>query len=119
MDDPAYTAADRDVDFLHRDETRGARLELDYLKAELVLREHGIERCIVIFGSTRLREPDTAQREFTAARRTVAADPGNPAHQRALRLAERRYGGWNSRAVTTSGGNWGVSSVRTARAGSR
>ena len=90
MDDPAYTAADRDVDFLHRDETRGARLQLDYLKAELVLREHGIERCIVIFGSTRLREPDTAQRELTEARRTVAADPGNPAHQRALRLAERR-----------------------------
>lgn len=103
MDDPAYAAADRDVDFLHRDETRGARLQLDYLKAELVLREHGIERCIVFFGSTRLREPDTARRELTVARRTVAAHPGNTVHQRALRLAERRM---ELARYTTSGASW-------------
>jgi uncharacterized protein (TIGR00730 family) len=90
MQHPAYAEADRDVDFLHTDATRGARLQLDYLKTEQALASHGIERAIVVFGSTRLREPETARRELEAAHRNAAAHPGDAAHGRALRLAERR-----------------------------
>ena len=36
-----YLQADEDVDFLHHNATRGNRLHVDYLKAELGLREHG------------------------------------------------------------------------------
>jgi hypothetical protein len=58
-----FVQADRDPDFLRRDEVRGVRLEVDYLKPELLLREHGIEHTIVVFGSTRIMEESEAKRE--------------------------------------------------------
>jgi len=61
---PHYIEADRDPDFLRRDEVRGVRLEVDYLKPELLLREHGIEHTIVVFGSTRIVEEREAKREL-------------------------------------------------------
>ena len=90
MADPSYIEPDRDLDFLHSAATRGARLQLDYLKAEQTMAAHGIQRTIVVFGSTRLREPDTARRELAAAHHDLAAHPGDAAKQRLLRLAERR-----------------------------
>lgn len=57
-----YIEADRDPDFLRRDEVRAVRLEVDYLKPELLLREHGIEHTIVVFGSTRIVEESEAKR---------------------------------------------------------
>jgi uncharacterized protein (TIGR00730 family) len=90
MEHPSYAEADRDVDFLHTDATRGARLQLDYLKTEQGLDAHGIRHCIVVFGSTRLREPETARRELAAAHRKAAAHPGDATHEKAARLAERR-----------------------------
>ena len=58
MASPGYRQADRDVAFLNQDETRGVRLQIDYLKPELLLQKHGVEHTIVVFGSTRLHEPD-------------------------------------------------------------
>ena len=54
---PTYRAADQDLAFLARDDTRGVRLQLDYLKAELLLEENGIHHTVVVFGSTRIAEP--------------------------------------------------------------
>lgn len=90
MQHPSYAEADRDVDFLHTDATRGARLQLDYLKTEQGLADRDIRHCIVVFGSTRLREPETARRELAAAHREAAAHPGDAACEKAVRLAERR-----------------------------
>lgn len=90
MDHPSYRQADRDVDFLYTDATRGIRLQLDYLKAEQYLAAHDIRHSIVVFGSTRLREPDTARRELSAAHHEAAAHPGDALREKALRLAERR-----------------------------
>jgi len=90
MEHPAYAEADRDIDFLHTDATRGARLQLDYLKTEQTLATHSIRRCIAVFGSTRLREPATARRELAAAHHEAATHPGDPARAKTLRLAERR-----------------------------
>ncbi len=39
---------------------RSERLALGYLETELALREHGVSQTIVVFGGTRVREPDTA-----------------------------------------------------------
>jgi len=90
VQDPSYLEADDDVDFLHQDETRGVRLQLDYLKAELNLRAHGIEKTIAIFGSTRLLEPDIARQQLASARQRATANSSDPALQRALKLAEHR-----------------------------
>ena len=50
---PSYRLAYRDVDFLLRDELRPARLQLELLKPELIMKEHNIENTIIVFGSAR------------------------------------------------------------------
>ncbi len=90
MRHPAFCEADRDVDFLHLDATRGVRLQIDYLKTEQCLVEHNIRHCIVVFGSTRLREPETAKRELAEARHAAAEAPNDAGLARQLKLAERR-----------------------------
>ena len=57
----SYQFAFNDVDFLNRQETRGIRFELELLKPELVLKEHGINHTIVVFGSAKCMSQDCAQ----------------------------------------------------------
>ncbi|HTT12324.1 MAG TPA: TIGR00730 family Rossman fold protein [Burkholderiaceae bacterium] len=89
LESASYREADRDVDFLQRDDTRGARLQLDYLKPEFVFEQHGIRHTIVVFGSTRIVEPAAAQRRVDALRGNVAASPEDAEAQQRLRVAEQ------------------------------
>lgn len=92
MGHSSYTRADQDVRFLGRDETRGPRLELDYLKPELLLTEHGVEHTIVVFGSTRICEPAAAKRklrELIDARDAASDEPPDPTLQARIDVAER------------------------------
>lgn len=90
MHDPAYLEADRDMAFLHSDVAQASRLQLDFLKSEMTLRKHGIRHTIVVFGSTRLREPATAARELEALRDELGKTPADDRLRRALRLAQQR-----------------------------
>ena len=56
----AYKLAYDDIDFLLRDEMRPVRFQLELTKAELVLQEHDINHCVVIFGSARTSDLKTA-----------------------------------------------------------
>ena len=49
----SYKFAFEDEAFLSRRETIGIRFELELLKPEILLNEHGIEHTITVFGSTR------------------------------------------------------------------
>jgi uncharacterized protein (TIGR00730 family) len=89
LNSPSYRRADNDVEFLARDGVRGVRLQIDYLKPELLLEEHGIHQTIVVFGSTRICEPAAAGRKVDALRASLAADPGNIQLGRRLEVAER------------------------------
>ena len=89
LDSPSYRRADDDLDFLARDGVRGVRLQIDYLKAELLLVEHEIHQTIVVFGSTRIGEPAAARRKVETLRALLAVDPGNPDLARRLAIAER------------------------------
>lgn len=89
LESASYREADRDVDFLQHDDTRGLRLQLDYLKAEFTLEEHGVRHSVVVFGSTRLTEPAAAQRRVDALRRALEAKPGDAERRRQLATAER------------------------------
>ncbi len=51
--DESYKFAFDDEAFLARRETIGIRFELELLKPEILLHEHGIEHTITVFGSTR------------------------------------------------------------------
>lgn len=54
---PTYRLAFSDADFLCRDELRPVRLQLELLKTEMALEEHGIESTIVLFGGARIPDP--------------------------------------------------------------
>ena len=92
LDSPSYRVADQDPDFLGLEDTRGLRLHVDYLKPELLLREHGIQHTIVVFGGTRIHEPVAATRHVDGCRAAAAAAPGDEDLQRQLDVAERRAG---------------------------
>ncbi|AOU98634.1 Rossman fold protein, TIGR00730 family [Acidihalobacter yilgarnensis] len=85
----SYREAIEDSDFLRDDQTRGPRLQLDYLKPELTLRDHGIEHTVVAFGSTRLVEPSAAQAHVDTLRAQVAEHPDHAPARRQLATAER------------------------------
>ena len=86
---PSYRSAAEDSEFLGGGEARGPRLEIDYLKPELILREHEIDAAIVVFGSTRIPEPAAAARRLQALKTRAAETPGDPDLDRRIRVAER------------------------------
>ena len=90
LNSPSYRLAEEDPDFLRLDETRGIRLELDYFKPELKLRELGVEHTIVVFGSARIRERKTTLAELKEVQRKVEANPGDKELLKELRRAERK-----------------------------
>jgi uncharacterized protein (TIGR00730 family) len=89
LDSPSYRQADQDVGFLNLDETRGVRLQIDYLKPEMLLQQHGIRHTIVIFGSTRIPEPAAAQRQVEALHAALDSDPHNDKLHQRLAVAQR------------------------------
>jgi uncharacterized protein (TIGR00730 family) len=89
LDNASYREADRDVEFLQHDDTRGPRLQLDYLKAELQLNRHRIRHSIVVLGSTRIMEPAAAQRRTDTLRRALELAPHDAERQHGLAVAER------------------------------
>lgn len=89
LDSPNYRIASEDPDFLASDAARGLRLQMDYLKPELALRAHRVERTVVVFGSARICEPDEARRRIDALRAAAAREPGNAETARRLAVAER------------------------------
>lgn len=83
----AYQLAYADQDFLVRDELRAVRLQLEYLKPELIQDEHGIEATVVIFGSARFVDREAALEQLTAAEQLLAEDPDDDNHQAAVKRA--------------------------------
>jgi uncharacterized protein (TIGR00730 family) len=86
---PSYREADRDTDFLQQEVTRGVRLQIDYSKAESLLEQHDVAHTIVVFGSTRIPEPQAARRQLEDCAKAVAANRNDPALRRRLLIAER------------------------------
>jgi len=89
LDSPSYRPAIEDVDFLDSDDARGVRLQLDYLKADRLLREHGVRHTIVVFGSTRIVEPAAARRKVEELRAALAVRADDSELQQRLLVAER------------------------------
>ena len=86
---PSYRRADTDPEFLARDDLRGLRLQIDYMKADLLLDEAGVHQTIVVFGSTRLCEPAAAFRHVEELTKALKADPHNKELSQRLAAARR------------------------------
>ena len=76
----AYRLAFTDEEFMTSEELRPVRLQLEYMKVELRLRERGINSTVVLFGGARIPEPGKA-----------AWAAHNPTQKRNLEAASRYY----------------------------
>ena len=75
---PVYELAFHDPDFLCREELRPVRLQLELLKPELILQEHGITSTVVLFGGARIPAPGAEPGGKTEiAKKNLAANSNN------------------------------------------
>lgn len=86
----SYIPADKDTDFLQRDELRPIRIGLELLKPELIQREEGIQSTIVVFGSARLHEPSAARQTLSLAEKEAAEAPDDLGLQQRVAIARRQ-----------------------------
>ena len=86
----SYIPADKDTEFLQRDELRPIRIGLELLKPELIQHEEGVRSTIVVFGSARLQEPDAAKHALHMAEEEAARSPSNPACQHKALVSRRQ-----------------------------
>jgi uncharacterized protein (TIGR00730 family) len=95
-----YLLAERDIAFLARPELRPVRLQLELLKPELIMREHGVYSTIVVFGSARVPAPESAAAHLKAAEERAKAAPDDRATQRRLAAARElvKYARWYEEA---------------------
>ncbi|MCG3135857.1 MAG: hypothetical protein HMLKMBBP_03633 [Planctomycetes bacterium] len=87
LDSPSYLRAYEDLSLLHRTELRPVRLQLELLKAEMLLQEEGIESVIVLFGSARTPPREEAEARVTAASLRFRERPDDREAERELMVA--------------------------------
>lgn len=86
----SYIPADKDTEFLQRDELRPIRIGLELLKPELIQKEEQIKSTIVVFGSARLHEPSAATQTLRQAEEKAARAPADRTLQQQLAIAKRQ-----------------------------
>jgi uncharacterized protein (TIGR00730 family) len=103
---PSYREAEDDIAFLKRDDMRGVRLLLEYLKVESILEQHRIAHTMLVLGGTRIADP-------VATKRRSGVVPPNSRYYCIAREfgrivgreGERKRGG---RGVIVTGGGPGI-----------
>ena len=83
----SFKLAFADSEFLMQDELRHVRLQLEYLKPQLVLEQHNIDATIVVFGSARYLSPEQAQTAVAIAEQKLA-EHNNNANKHVLKQAQ-------------------------------
>lgn len=86
---PSYRLAYSDEEFLLRDELRPVRLQLELLKPDLLQEERGIHSTVVVFGSSRIPDEQTAIERLQAAKKLAMATPADAALARRVTVAAR------------------------------
>jgi uncharacterized protein (TIGR00730 family) len=91
----SYRLAFQDPEFLLRDDLRSVRLQLELLKPEIILQEQHIESTVVVFGSSRIVDPETAEARLVSAQTEYDKKKDDPLL--AKKLAAARHALVNSR----------------------
>lgn len=99
QDHSSYRLAFTDHEFLMQDELRHVRLQLEYLKPQLVLEQHNITATIVVFGSARFLSPEQAKTAVALAEKQLA-EADTAQNQQALKQANKQLD--NSKYYTAS-----------------
>jgi uncharacterized protein (TIGR00730 family) len=110
--DPAYRLAYSDMDFLCREELRPVRLQLELLKAGMMLEEANVKSTVVMFGGARIPEPGgdpwAAQNETQAENLRAASRYYDEARNFARVVSEHSLKSGGSEYVICTGGGPGV-----------
>ena len=99
---PAYRLPALDSDFLLGDSMRGVRLQLEYEKAQEILRAWTVRSTLVVFGSARVRPDDESNEDVTSSRSQTGPRPHSKAgfwYEQARcfgRIASQRGGALNA-----------------------
>jgi len=86
---PAYRLAFLDDEFILQPELRPVRLQLELLKPELLMQKNKIESTVVIFGSARLQDRQTAKKQLDEIEESARQSPKDASLQAKLRAARR------------------------------
>ncbi|ALZ77788.1 TIGR00730 family Rossman fold protein [Rheinheimera sp. F8] len=87
---PSYRLAFADSEFLMEDELRPVRLQLEYLKPQLILEQHKVKATVVVFGSARFSSPEQAALQLAHAQQQLKLSPDDASAQQALQHAKRQ-----------------------------
>jgi uncharacterized protein (TIGR00730 family) len=79
LDSPSYRVAIQDTQFLESDAARSSRLALEFDRTDSYLRAARIDSTVVVFGSARIVEPETAAAALLAAERLAPEHPDRAA----------------------------------------
>jgi len=90
LEHPSYRLAFADNDFLMQDELRHVRLQLEYLKPQLVLEQNQIKATVVVFGSARFVSRQQAEQMVAEAKTQLTQYPEALELQQKLKVAERQ-----------------------------
>lgn len=93
---PAYRLGFADADFLLRDELRAVRLQLEFLKPDLLQHDRGIVATVAVFGSARIPAPEAAKAAIDEAGQAADEEASDPLIEADLRVmrslaAKSRY----------------------------
>jgi uncharacterized protein (TIGR00730 family) len=88
LESPTYLRAYEDIELMHRVDLRPVRLQLELLKAELLQDEEGIESTVVLFGGSRIPDPEEAEARVEVARRRAERHPSDRRAQFDVQVAE-------------------------------
>jgi uncharacterized protein (TIGR00730 family) len=86
---PTYKLAFQDEEFLLRDDLRSVRLQLELLKPELILQEKHIDSTVVIFGSARIPDPETAEAQLVSVQAEYCKNKTDPSLKKKINAARR------------------------------
>ncbi len=105
----SYKLAYADDDFLLRDELRAVRLQLEWLKPDLVMEENDIQSTVVIFGGARFPSPEALADPKQAKRYSERAAKNVYFYEQAQALSKEitqlsLTAGGNEYVVVTGGG---------------
>jgi uncharacterized protein (TIGR00730 family) len=71
----SYKLAFDDPEFLLRDELRAVRLQLEIMKPEIIQQELGINSTVVMFGGSRIPDPETAAKRLQEEKMQAKREP--------------------------------------------
>jgi uncharacterized protein (TIGR00730 family) len=85
----SYKLAFDDPQFLLLDELRPVRLQLEIMKPEIIQQEQGIKTTVVMFGGTRIPDPETAEKRLQEQEMRARKEPLNEGAALRVKCARR------------------------------